>query len=1104
MARDSFLRSINVQLDVDHPDRLLHFRPTSKSVELVRSVFDASGDRALLVVAPYGSGKSLTASYLLHAIQNEPERFVNADYLLEEVADRIEGLDSSLGQSLRNRARDETLLGVGASLHGQVSDTTEALREALKVGFGRAGLGRQARSFERVESGNRESIEQLLAVATEKLDREGRDRLLIVWDEFGRHLEALVSEGRPGELLDLQVLAEAASRSSKVQVNLVMLLHRSFMGYASSLPTEIRKEWNKVEGRFRVVQYVDDSHEMRRLLAGIIGDLRGSLPVPQALVRQAAARVQAAGLFEEVAEGELIDLLSDAWPVEPATVWLLPRVAARVAQNERTSFSFLNSVELSDSVGPDALYDYFRGEFRSDSGPGGTHKPWLETESALAKVAPGSAEATILKTAFLLNLGLEGERSSTSRERLEITSAGWEAPSTALTGAVDELLEKKLLIHRRHTDQIVVWHGTDVDLRGRLRDERQRMESGFDLIGFLEQEMPPPLWRPTRHNAERGVPRYLESRFVSADGLAAWTDKLELGLWEPGTDGEVLYVLPESADRLEAAEATAAQIADHRTFVAVARAPERLRRAAIELAALLRMHQDAKLLSQDPLIRDELNHLTDDAREALLPLLERVVTPGAGGAKWYHAGENIPVSSPTHFRRYLSAAMDAVFHKTPAIASEMVVRRRPTPVVINARKKVELGILERYGEEALGIEGNFADMAIFRSVFLNTGWYRLTDDRWRLAGPEEIEDPGLRAAWAEVGEFLTRPRRERFLSLTQKLIEPPFGVREGLLPLFVAAGLKAFPAPRAIRGPNGYVGDILPSVVEDICRDPGDFELEVLETSEADEALLIGLLQHFGADRVLSSSSDELLRRVFDALQYWWDQLPGSAKTSTNVSDDARRFRALVRSEDPAVALLQRLPKEFSESGIDHEEALARVRAAEQELTQVHQYYVKAAGRALTHALKVRGIQADTGVMDATQAWARHFPEELTLSSLSALGRSTLMQMRRRHRNTEGLLNALALLLTQKSFKQWEDATIPEFERRLRASLDDIEHAALEEASGAPTDSSLTQGVADLARLRVRLALRQMEELLGADGARRTLEEEVLNVFPIIVTEESN
>ena len=60
MVDSSFLRSINIQLDVAHPERFEHFRPTSKSARLVSSLLDEKSGRALFVVAPYGSGKSIT------------------------------------------------------------------------------------------------------------------------------------------------------------------------------------------------------------------------------------------------------------------------------------------------------------------------------------------------------------------------------------------------------------------------------------------------------------------------------------------------------------------------------------------------------------------------------------------------------------------------------------------------------------------------------------------------------------------------------------------------------------------------------------------------------------------------------------------------------------------------------------------------------------------------------------------------------------------------------------------------------------------------------------------------------------------------------------
>lgn len=1090
MVQHAFLRSINVELDIEHPDRFLHFRPTSKSVGLIESVLDPKGDRGLLVVAPYGSGKSLTAGYLLHAVQNEPERFEGGEVLLSRVAERIIELRPQLAVALRERA-ERGVSGVGVSLYGGGDDTTHMVQEALKEGFFRAGLGREARSLDRVSSTDAQAISELVDIATDKLRRAGRDHLLIVWDEFGRHLEGMVADGRPGELLSLQVLAEAASRSTDVQTTLVLLLHRSFMGYAAGLPTSARQEWSKIEGRFKVVQYVDDSLEMHRLLAGIVRDSRPELPLSGDHWTKLAERATDAGLFAGFEEHDLSELLADAWPLEPATLWLLPKVAARVAQNERTSFSFLNDLDLSGVVTPAEVYDYFRGEFRADTGPGGTHKAWLEVESALSKVPLNFLKAAVLKTAFLLNLGLGGERARTPRDRLEEAAAGTEHPRDEVATAVDELLAQKLLIHRSHSDQVMVWHGTDVDLRGRLDDEKRRLDGSFELVPFLSREMPPPIWRPTRHNAERGVPRYLESRFVAPLTFAGVADDVTLEIREPGTDGNVLYVLPTSEEERQRALDTAAELDDLRTFVAVARGHEALLAGAKELAALLRMHQDPDLLGQDPMIRPELDHLTDDARQALRPLLERVVGPGGGGADWFHGGRRIHPRGPVAFRNHLSVVMDDLFEHTPQILSEMVVRRKPTPVVINARKKVALGILERYGQEALGIEGNFADKAIFRSVLLQTGLYREDDGRWRFATAGELDDPGLARVWGEIEQFFTEPGSKSIQRLVHRLLEPPYGVREGLIPLFLAAGLKAFPTPKALRQGTDYVSDVLPSVIEEMAREPGEFTVDVFELTPDQEDYLQGLLAHFSEHTQATAPAEDLLRCVFDAIQGWWTQLPQAAKTSTRVSERAARFRRAVAVPDPARILLVELPRTFGGPEKDLGQALDDIRASVTELEDVHRAYVDAAGKALRTALSARGIPGGLDLTAASQTWAGYLPKARALDALSPVGKSTLTQLRRDHDSPDKLLNALALLVAGKAFKDWDDTVVPEFERRLRAALEDIEHAALEAGTQEDIASDVREGLLQLSRARLRLILEQMAELGGEDQALDLLDEEV-------------
>ena len=70
---EHFLRSINICYDATEASRIEHLRPTSKSMALVERLLAKDADRAFLITAPYGSGKSLTLAYVLHLIENRVE-----------------------------------------------------------------------------------------------------------------------------------------------------------------------------------------------------------------------------------------------------------------------------------------------------------------------------------------------------------------------------------------------------------------------------------------------------------------------------------------------------------------------------------------------------------------------------------------------------------------------------------------------------------------------------------------------------------------------------------------------------------------------------------------------------------------------------------------------------------------------------------------------------------------------------------------------------------------------------------------------------------------------------------------------------------------------
>ena len=238
----------------------------------------------------------------------------------------------------------------------------------------------------------------------------------------------------------------------------------------------------------------------------------------------------------------------------------------------------------------------------------------------------------------------------------------------------------------------------------------------------------------------------------------------------------------------------------------------------------------------------------------------------------------------------MSNIMEEVFAHCPRINNEMIVRHRPSSVVVNARKKLMLGILERSGMESLGIVGNFPDSSIFRCVLLHTGLYRQDNGRWRYAEPEELEDPNLKLVWKEVQAFLTvpstTPKDPR--QLLHKLVEPPYGVRFGLLPILFGAGLKAFPSALSLMKDGAYVPDILPSVIESLCREPDRFRVSVLELDDESEQYLRGLHRIFTAGPEYEVPEVDLVRLCHDALEAWKAQLPLAAQTTRQLRPPAR------------------------------------------------------------------------------------------------------------------------------------------------------------------------------------------------------------------------
>jgi hypothetical protein len=203
----SFYRSVNLGADIENPDRLAHYEPTSRSLPVVEAVL---GRDPTLVIAAYGSGKSLAAGVGALFVLNDARSKHAAERILPKMKRRSHDLHKRLMTRHAARSKGRVLV-----LGGYVPDLVRELAR-------RSGAPPGLKTLDKI----------LNWIST---DGSRSDHLAIVWDEFGRHLESLVADGRSRDLDQVQRLAEWAARTEKPTVSLTLLSHQNLLAYASGL-----------------------------------------------------------------------------------------------------------------------------------------------------------------------------------------------------------------------------------------------------------------------------------------------------------------------------------------------------------------------------------------------------------------------------------------------------------------------------------------------------------------------------------------------------------------------------------------------------------------------------------------------------------------------------------------------------------------------------------------------------------------------------------------------------------------------------------------------------------------------------------------------------
>ena len=231
-------------------------------------------------------------------------------------------------------------------------------------------------------------------------------------------------------------------------------------------------------------------------------------------------------LFSENKD-ELTMALLGCYPLHPVSTFILPRLSERVAQNERTLFTFLSATGNSTLpsyldrsndefafITPDVIYDYFEPLFKKEVYAGEIHQNYILTANILSRIDPDSLEAKIVKTLSLIYVLGQFERlKPTKDEIVGVFSSAYTVPQ--ITAAIDNLIEREYVIYlKRSNDFLKLKQTSGIDIKQKIHDYAESHAKKISVKETLNASNFDNYMYPSRYNDDREMTRYFSFVFI--------------------------------------------------------------------------------------------------------------------------------------------------------------------------------------------------------------------------------------------------------------------------------------------------------------------------------------------------------------------------------------------------------------------------------------------------------------------------------------------------------------------------------------------------------------------------------------------------------------
>lgn len=901
---------IDSDLTPDFFSGLVYHGTAQSALETLFRQFSQIDQRAYTLTGPYGSGKSTIALLLTGLLHhNDDMRQAALDVINKESKDLLQDSIPYSSGWLQIRS-------VGG-VNNPVDTFWNATLEALQS---HPNTTKVYKKYAKVEI----KTESALIDTWEKLFKEVSelvDGVLLLADEMGKSLE-FINKNR-GELHLFQDLAEVLSRI-KTPVIFLGLLHQAFSEYAKDRGTKLQEEWGKIQGRYNDILYNVSTDETVALIAKSIVNIESVDNRDDERV----TKVLNALTGKSERKKQLKQRLEQSVPLHPLTALLLgPISKRRFSQNERSTFSFLNSHEqhsfqmfLKQNANKNArytlehLWDYLEANLEHAilGSPDG-HAWAAATESirqANKKQVPEKAIEILKSIALLTLFGRPANLAATEEMLLASSDIN---DKNELDEYLNTLKEASCIIYRKHLSSWVIFEGSDLDIPSLIEEKIEQLGSSNEAIEhilFSKQIIAKGYYHKvgTLRWAELSLVQRLNQEQISKT-LTCRKDEFAN-----------MLLLLEAQDEATLREHTKK---NSTLILANANNSEDIIALAKEVYALELIKSDkdiGRTLQHDNVAQKEYQGRYINAEIAL----NNAIDEGFNTATWFYCGKR---STTETLSEIVSTTASKIFNKTPVIMNELVNRNKLSGTAVSALKKLLEAMLDYEDEQNLGITGFPPEMSMYISCLKNTAVHTHEleqDSHWHR---DDI-NPKLVAVFEAANKLLQDKAGQTVLlsEVSELWNKAPFGLTHGVIPIYLLAFLKTLGQDIAfyekdLGGEYAFIAEPDVDYVHKLIRSQHELAVKYIVLDQSEQEWLQNL-SVFAATETNRYVANNVLA-VATPLVTTMHNLPHWVKNAHNFIENdlvANKQVILVRdlflqANDPHALLITELPKALNPEG---------------------------------------------------------------------------------------------------------------------------------------------------------------------------------------------